>query len=208
MKLAIFGAAGRTGQELVDQALERGHDVRAFDLDTLSLSHHERLELIDGDIHDQEAVRNAIQGCDAVVSGLGITGSQSDVLTAWAENIVPAMEEEGIKRLVSLTGAGVRVKKDRPPRLVGRLIHLALKLVAGHVLEDGRRHVEVIRESELNWTIVRAPRLGSGEKRGDYRTGYLRPSHEAVMRADVAEFMLDLVEDDEKYSQELPIIRY
>src|SRR3712207_4969917 len=138
MKIAIFGATGKVGRHLVDQALEGGDEVTAFVRDTskLTTQWHERLKVVEGDVLDPKAVERAVLGTDAVLSALGHTKTFSkDVLTEGTRNIVAAMKEHGVRRLVCLTGAGVRDPKDEP-KLVDKVIGSLLKLLQRDLLED------------------------------------------------------------------------
>lgn len=209
MKVAVFGASGRTGRPLVEQALARGHWVTAFVRDPTRLPvAHERLRVVRGDVADAAAVEEAVAGQDAVVSALGhAKGSASDVQTRGIQNIVAAMERHGVRRLVSLTGAGVRDVGDEP-KLVDRAITLLLKTLQRDVLEDAERHAEVIRASDLEWVIVRGPRLTEGEKRGGYRVGSVgKNSGTRISRADLAEFMLDQTTDGAHLGR-MPMVSY
>ncbi|MGF1473025.1 MAG: NAD(P)-dependent oxidoreductase [Rubrobacteraceae bacterium] len=209
MRLVVFGASGRTGRPLVQQALEAGHEVTAFVRDASKLGMgHERLEIVEGDVRDPAKVREAVGGADAVLSVLGHTKSSTkDVQAAGTENIVAAMRASGVRRLVSLTGAGVRDPKDEP-KLFDRAITTLLKLVQKDVLQDAESHARTIEESGLEWVIVRGPMLTEGEKRGEYRVGYVgRNSGTKISRADVADFMLQQTEED-TYLGQKPMISY
>ena len=102
MKLAIFGAAGRTGIPLVQQALEGGNDVVALVRTPSKLSiKNERLTMIQGDAAHLADVERAVQGADAVLSVLGhVKGSEPDILTQAIRNIITAMDKYDVKRLV------------------------------------------------------------------------------------------------------------
>ena len=197
MKVAIFGATGRTGRSLVEQALGRGHAVTAFarDLSRLGVS-HERLSVVRGDITGASAVEKAVSGQDAVVSALGHTkGSPKDVQARGMGNIVAAMEKHGVRRLVSLTGAGVKAEGDEP-KFVDKVFGFLLQTLQPDVLEDAAAHVAVIRSSGLEWVIVRGPRLTEGKKEGRYRVGLVgKNSGSRISRADLADFMLDQLTD-------------
>ena len=209
MRLAVFGASGRTGRPLVEQALAAGHEVTAFvrDLSKLSMS-HERLTVVEGDVKEYAKVQDAITGADAVLSVLGHTKSSAkDVQTMGTENIVAAMEESSVRRLVSLTGAGVGDPEDEP-KLFDRAITGLLKLLQKDMLEDAEGHARVIEKSGLDWTIVRGPMLTEGEKKGEYRVGYVgKNSGTKISRADVADFMLRQVADD-TYLGQKPMVSY
>lgn len=209
MRLAIFGASGRTGRPLVEQALAAGHEVTAFVRDPSRLDvDHERLKVVKGDVKDYAEAQEAVAGADAVLSALGHTKSSAkDVQTVGTENIIAAMKKFGVRRLVSLTGAGVGDPKDEP-KLFDRAITGLLKLLQRDVLEDAQNHARAVEESGLDWVIVRGPMLTEGEKTGTYRVGYVgKDSGTKVSRADVADFMLRQVEED-AYLHQKPMISY
>ena len=213
MKLAVFGATGRTGRHLVEQALAAGHEVTAFVRDPSKLTdvglsaEHERLTVVQGDVQEAGRVGEAVQGADVVLSALGHTKtSAKDVQTVGTQNILQAMNERGIDRFISETGAGVADPRDGKRSLGAKLMGGLLKLLAPDVLEDAERHAEAVRASNRAWTIVRAPRLTDGPRTGDYQTGYLNLGPGAkVSRADVADFMLKLALEG-GYEREAPMI--
>lgn len=210
MKIAIFGAAGKVGRHLVDQALQRGDEVTVFVRDTskLTTQRQERLKVVQGDVLDPKDVEQAVVGTGAVLSALGHTKTSSkDVLTEGTKNIVAAMNKHGVRRLVSLTGAGVRDPKDEP-KLVDRVIGSLLRLLQRDLLEDSIGQARVIKDSDLDWVIVRAPVLNEGEKKGEYRIGYVgKESGTRLSRADVADFMLKQTMDD-TYLRHAPVVSY
>jgi putative NADH-flavin reductase len=198
MKITVFGAAGRTGQQVVEQALGRGHEVVAFVRSASKLPFQDsRLTVVEGDAYDGTNIDEAVADADAVISTLGQSKeTPDDLLTVAGQHISDAMEVHGVERFVTLVGAGVRTD-DETVSLGGKIMGSLLKLLSRAVLEDAKSHVEDVRESSLRWTVVRVPRLGDDDPRGDYRTGEdLQLGFEAVARADVADFLLDVVEDD------------
>lgn len=208
MRLAIFGATGRTGRHLVEQALGLGHEVRALARDPgkLPLS-HERLTVVQGSAEDAERVDETVRGTDAVLSALGHTKTSSkEVQTRATENILAAMRRHGVRRLVSLTGAGVPDPENDAPKLFNRAMSLLLRRLQPDVLADAERHAELIRESGLDWVIVRGPMLTDGPRTGNYRVGYVGKGTGArIGRGDVADFMLKQA-SDEAYLRQLPMI--
>jgi putative NADH-flavin reductase len=209
VRVVIFGASGRTGRPLVEQALAAGHEVRALVRDPSKLPiSHGRLAVVRGNVLDAAKVEETIAGTDAVLSALGQTkGSPKDVQTRGMENIVAAMKRHGVRRLVSLTGAGVRDPRDEP-KLVDRAITFLLRRLQPDVLEDGVRHAEVIKASGLEWVIVRGPRLTEGPKKGEYRVGMVgKNSGIRISRADLADFMLKRTTDD-AHLRRMPVVSY
>jgi putative NADH-flavin reductase len=209
MKLAVFGATGRTGRPLVEQTLADRHEVRALVRDPSRLPVSEgRLTPVVGDVLDPARVEETVAGADAVLSVLGQTKTgPKDVQTRGTQNIVSAMEKHGLRRLVSLTGAGVRDPRDEP-KLVDKAITFLLERLQPQVLADGVGHAEVIKASDLDWVIVRGPRLTEGPKRGEYRVGMIgKNSGTRISRADLADFMLHQVTDD-THLRRMPVVSY
>lgn len=209
MRVVVFGSSGRTGRRLVEQALERGYEVTAFARDAGGVpARRERLRVMTGDVMDAKAVDEAVVGQDAVLIALGHTRtSTKDVHESGAANIVAGMKKHGVRRVVSVTGAGVRDPKDEP-KLLDRVIVAALKLLRRDVLEDAERHAEVLRKSGLDWVIARGPVLNDGPRTGRYRVGVVgKNSGSRISRSDLADFMLDQLADD-AYLRAAPMVSY
>ncbi len=207
MKLAIFGASGRTGRPLVQQALDAGHIVTALVRTPTNFPiQHERLTVVQGNVMDPATVEKVVQGADAVLSVLGQTkSSPKDMQTVGTQNIIAAMQKFGITRFVSLTGAGVDAPEDQP-KLINHVIKFALKAMSGAVLKDAEQHAKVLRNSNIDWTIVRGPMLTEGPHTGKYRVGWVGVNTGTrISRADVADFMLKQVSDT-TYLRKAPMI--
>ena len=213
MRIAVFGATGRTGQPLVEQAVEREHEVVAFVRDATglpsTLRNDDRVSTVEGDAYTGEGVDRAIAGdgdpVDAVVSVLGQTSDgPDDLLTEAGQHMLAAMSQHGVKRLVALVGAGVR-EEGESVSLGGRVMNALLKLLAGSVLEDARTHVESIKRSDTRWTVVRGPRLTEDAHTGEFRHGtdLSLGMRDTAARANVAEFIIDCLEND-LYVREMP----
>lgn len=131
LKLAIFGATGRTGLPLVQQALEAGHSVAALVRTPAKMTiQNANLTLIQGDSLNSADVEKTVQGADAVLSVLGQSkGASRDLQKVSIRNIIAAMQKYGAKRLISLTGAGVDAPEDRPG-FSNHLIKFALKTLS------------------------------------------------------------------------------
>ena len=207
MELAVFGASGRTGRLLVQQALDAGHDVIALVRTPATFPlKHERLTIVQGDAMNAADVDEVVQGADAVLSTLGQSkNSPKDLQTVATKNIVAAMEKYGISRIVSLTGAGVDAPQDKP-KLINHVIKVALKTMQGAVLADAEQHAKVLQNSNLDWVIVRGPMLTEGSYTGKYRVGWVGINTSArISRADVADFMLKQVTDN-SYVHKAPMV--
>ncbi|MFW5974460.1 MAG: NAD(P)-dependent oxidoreductase [Natrialbaceae archaeon] len=212
MRLTVFGATGRTGRPLVEQAVARGHEVTAFVRDPSSLPaelRDDRVRVVEGDVYTGEGVERAIVGdgtpADAVVSVLGQRSEgPDDLLTRAGGHVLDAMNRGDVERFVTLVGAGVR-EEGESVSLGGRVMGTLLKLLARSVLEDARDHVETVRGSDTDWTVVRAPRLTEGDHTGEFvhGTDIELGVRATAARANVAEFVLDCIEED-LYVREMP----
>jgi putative NADH-flavin reductase len=140
---------------------------------------------------DAAAVEKAIAGQEAVISVLGPTRPPvPGMMENAAQNIAAGMKRHGVRRLVSTTGAGVRDPQDQP-KFMDHIMKGLLTLLARDVLQDSAANVRVIQSSDLDWTIVRYPRLVDGPHTGKYRVGYVgRDSGSRLSRADGADFVL------------------
>ena len=207
MTLTILGATGKTGVHLLARALDAGHTVRALVRDPAKVERRdERLTLVQGDVREGEAVARAIEGSDAVVSALGPTSNASDMaVSAGTAQVLAAMRRHGVRRLVVVAGAGVGAEGDRPGPF-DRLIGLALRVAAKNVLADMQRTVELVRDSDLDWTVVRVPMLTDGPASGRWRVGMVgRGTGPRLARADLAAFLLTQI-DDRTHLQASPVV--
>jgi putative NADH-flavin reductase len=206
MKIIIFGASGRFGVHIVEQALKAGHDVTAFVRSPSKLQiQHPKLTVVQGDVMDATAVETAISGQDAVVSALGPTRPPLPyMMETAAKSIVAGMEKHGVRRIVSTAGAGVRQPEDEP-KFIDHFMTALLNLLVKEVLMDVAENVKLIQNSDLDWTIARFPRLVDGVYTGRYRVGYVgKDSGSQISRADGADFVLrELVE--KKWVRKLPV---
>jgi putative NADH-flavin reductase len=197
MKIIIFGATGRTGLPLVTQALAAGHEVTAFvrNPNKIQIS-HAKLRVIQGELVDTVRVEAAIAGQDAVLSALGpIPNGRKDIMKVAFTNIIAAMQKRGVKRLISLTGAGVAQPGDEP-KLINKFIGLMLNLISKDVIIDSSEHARLVRASGLDWTVVRVPMLTDAARSGNIRVGMVGINDGMrIARSDVAAFMLRVLED-------------
>ncbi len=207
MKLAIFGATGRAGRPLLEQALAAGHTVAALARDPARVDlTHERLTWVTGDARQSEPVAATVAGAQAVISVLGPRDNGPErAVTAATRNILQAMQAHGVRRLIVSTGAGVGDPNDRPGPFHYAITAL-LKLTARNVLEDMTQMAALVRGSDVDWTIVRVPMLADGPHTGQVRVGYVGVgTGPRLVRADLADFMLKLAASGEQVRQ-APVI--
>ena len=198
MKVVVIGATGRTGRLLVAGALERGHAVTALVRAPDKLGAlREGVSVVQGDVLDGGVVSDAVDGQDAALVALGVAMKKGDpsVNAQGTLNVIRSMQRYRVRRLVVLSAGGTQPGPD--PNLPWAFEHLFKPLFLKHAYADLRRMETSVRQSELDWTIVRAAAgLTDGPARGGYRAepGYSLPGGTKIARADVAAFMLDELE--------------
>jgi putative NADH-flavin reductase len=195
MKIIVFGATGKTGRQVVQQALDAGHDVTAFVRDPARLQLDDpRLRVAAGQVTvGQAAVTAAVDGHDAVISALGssqtLRGMRSPMIMSQATPvIIQAMTETGVDRLVFLSSLGVGDSYAQAPPV----LKLIYKLFMGPVYADKAAGERLLRDSSLNWTLVYPVLLTNGPHTGSYRSGESLEltGMPRISRADVADFMV------------------
>ena len=196
MKLAIFGATGKSGQALVAQALAAGHEVRALARTPAKLGSQPGLSIMAGDAADVAAVRETLAGCDAAISLLGNFNRKPNTEVSDAtRTIVSVMEAQGPRRLVVVTTIGTG---DSFAPLRSPLFKLIIRFVAKEIWRDRERQEAVVRASVINWTIVRPGGLTDGTATGRWTltdSGAAQPRKVSIARADLSAALLETVVD-------------
>jgi putative NADH-flavin reductase len=220
MKLTVFAATGGIGRQLLGQALEAGHDVTAVVRDPRSLPAVVRaVRVADLAAADPAALEPAVAGADAVLSGLGPRArSEAGVASRGTRAVVGAMAATGVRRVVVVSAAPVATVaspgRPHPPRhdpgdglLTRHLVMPLLVAALRDVYDDLALMEDVLRDSGLDWTVVRPPRLTDGPPTGAYRTAPGRNLRRGflVSRADVAHLMLGALERPETIGQAIGI---
>ncbi|WP_107659159.1 NAD(P)-dependent oxidoreductase [Nocardia suismassiliense] len=198
MRLTIFGASGNTGSRLVRQALTAGHQVTAVVRGEHSLLDHPQLRLVVADVLNPAAITAAIQDADAVFDTIGARDrGPTSVCTDAALSISKAMESVGVQRLIiTSNSAGIAGPGDDwSTRFVVK--PLILRPLLRHSLADMAAAEQAVRDSSLDWTIVRAPQLTDNKAKNAYRSAIDRNVTFGfrITREDLATAMLDFAAD-------------
>lgn len=194
MKLAIIGASRGIGRKVVDEALERGHTVRAMARNMTETGiEAEGFTALDGDALSATDVALAIEGADAVILTLGIPKDMRVMKTTTlfsdaTRTLIAAMKEAGITRLLTVTGFGAGDSKEKlstPERLTQ-------KAFLGRTYADKDLQEQLIRDSDLDWTIARPGILSDNRKSNAYKVLVEKESwrNGLINRSDVADFLV------------------
>lgn len=208
MRLTIFAATGGIGRHILEQAAAAGHDVTAVVRNPNNLSR--QVPFVTADLADADpaALRSAVDGADAVLSGLGPrSASEAGIARQGTLAIVQAMQAASVRRIVVVSAAPIgtvpSAGRPNPPKhdpgdgfFMRNLLGPVTKTALREHYADLALMEDVLRDSGLDWTIVRPPRLTDQPLTGRYRTAYGRNLRRGLLvsRADVAHLMLRLLD--------------
>jgi putative NADH-flavin reductase len=194
MKMTIFGPTGGTGEQLVRQALETGHDVAAVARrpDAVRVD-HPRAQVLSADVFDSASLREPLVGADAVLSALGSREGNrpTTVYSAGTTAILTAMAATGVRRFVGLSAAPI-APDEHKTFVERRVLSPLLYRFFGGGYDDMNRMEALLAASDLDWTVFRPPRLTDKPGRGRYRSALDAPlrAGRSIPRADLAAAML------------------
>lgn len=198
MHLIVFGGTGGTGQQLIRTALASGHTVTAPARDPSRIrTAHSRLRIVRADVLDPASLVGTADGADAVVSALGVPDGRkpTTVYSTGVANVLDAMVNADVSRFIGVSAVPVtpRAEVGVLDRLV---VYPILYQLFGEGYADMARMEQVLRNSAVEWTVVRPPRLTNRPATGHYRTALNRrlPRAYTISRADLAAAMLHLLE--------------
>ena len=207
MKIIVFGATGKTGQKLVDQALSKNYQVTAFVRTPEKLKQGEQRNLIvvKGDVLNYNQVAAAIENQDIVFCNLGMPASDKSYLrTDGTANIIKAMKEKKVSRFVCQTSLGFADTKEVLP---WHMKYLIVPFILKNAFRDHEQQERVIEKSELDWTIVRPGNMTNGKLTGKYKHGF-QPTEKIklkISRNDVSHFMLDQIDNKQYLNKKVGI---
>ena len=207
MNILIVGATRGIGRHVLEHALASGHSVTALVRDPQRLAtQHERLRVVKGDILDANSVAVAMDGQNAVCCSIGVKVPWP-IITVFSEgtkNLLRAMKQAGVKRLICVTGIGAGDSRGH-----GGLFYdcVFYPLVGWPIYADKDRQESLIRASDVDWTIVRPGFLTNGPMTKSYRalTNLTGVTAGWISRADVAHFMLTELQSNQ-YLRQAPLL--
>jgi|SRR5690242_18191991 uncharacterized protein YbjT (DUF2867 family) len=210
MKLTIIAATGGVGRQLLRQAPDAGHDVTAVARNPANLPPRRPRRAGGADRRrrprrpDPQVLQAAVAGADAVLSALGPhNNADAGIAAPGTRAITDAMRAAGVRRIVAISASPVATTpspgRPNPPRhdpgdgfLMRQVGERIAKALFGKVYDDLARMEDILRESGLDWTILRPPQLTGKPLTGHYRTAVGRNVRggRSVPRADLAHYML------------------
>jgi len=204
IKIAVIAANGRSGRAFVETALAAGHYVNAGVRSKNSFENHPNLKIVKCDATNKNQLKDLIQGQEVVASFIGHSkNSPFDVQTIATQKIIEVMKECSIKRLISLTGTGVRFKGDKIT-FQDWFLNSAIKIIDPLRIKDGINHAQMLKDCDLKWTIIRVLKLSNVPSRPFVLSEH-GPTKLFVNRKDVAQAALQVIEQA-SFIKQAPII--
>src|SRR5258705_6169270 len=192
MKLFVLGATGKTGGVLVADAVPRGHRVTTFGRSPFSGMYKGQVLNLEGNPMNEAELAEALPGSDAVLSVLGTRGLRAtSVLEDSSRATIAAMSQAGVRRLVILSSALL----DSHIGLVNRIVS---RTILRHFSSDQRAMEKIVTESDLDWTVLRPPRMTDSAPDGRSTAMLGEPTDSSGMtitKEEVARVILDTVEN-------------
>jgi putative NADH-flavin reductase len=209
MKLLVIGATRGIGCRLVELALDENHHVTVLVRDPEKMPvRHDRLHMIKGDIRDRDAVTSAADDQDAVCITIGINPTRKPVtvFSEGAKTVIEALTHADANQLICVTGIGAGDSKNHGGFFYDRIFN---PLLLKTIYEDKERQEALVRNSNLEWVIVRPGFLTNGPLTGTYRVliDLAGVTAGKISRADVAHFILNEIKE-KAYLSKTPLLTY
>jgi len=205
--IAVFGATGRTGRPFTELALKEGYQVKALLRTPSKLGiQNPNLQVIEGDLTNAAKVEETIRGTEIVLFLVGMSPNVRtpvDVRVVMTRNVLVAMQKTGVKRIIRLVNfAAAKDEKDK----LGFMMKLMLSMMKNNVAQqDEAASAELIKQSNLDWTIARNAMITSKPSKGSYFAGYVGEGKNDVTASDLAAFILEELKNG-KYMRQTPFV--
>jgi uncharacterized protein YbjT (DUF2867 family) len=167
MKIAIFGATGKTGLELVKQSIEKNHQVTLLSrtIPPKGIEQNEHITIVQGDATNPDDIDKVVQGCDTCIVSLGSRPGGPPICSTAQPLINNSCEKFGVKKMVVVTSMGVGESYDDMNWLTTALVWTLLK----KPIADKNIQEDIVKKSNLDWTIVRPGGLKDASVSGRYQ---------------------------------------
>ena len=204
-KIAILGANGKAGKFLVNEALEKGYQVKILTRNSTNTEKiNKNIETIIGDARNFSTIQDLLQGCSAVINAVGQPKNESYIFSTVTKHILEAMKESKIKRYILISGGSLNVTGDQK-RIVNKIGATLFKLFLPKMMQDKYKELQIIQNSEVDWTIVRLPFVMEGKGIGKIKESLVDMPGMKIQNSDIAPFVIKEI-NSERYIGKCPFI--
>ncbi|MEM5645776.1 SDR family oxidoreductase [Bacillus cereus] len=204
-KIAILGANGKAGKILVNEALEKGYQVKILTRNSTNTEKiNENIETIIGDARNFSTIQDLLKGCSAVINAVGQPKNESYIFSTVTKHILEAMKESKIKRYILISGGSLNVTGDQKG-IVNKIGATLFKLFLPKMMQDKYKELQIIQNSEVDWTIVRLPFVIEGNGIGRINESLVDMPGIKIQNSDIAPFVIKQINSD-RYVGKCPFI--
>ncbi|MCU5214957.1 SDR family oxidoreductase [Bacillus paranthracis] len=189
-KIAILGANGKAEKILVNEALEKGYQVKILTRNSTNTEKiNKNIETIIGDARNFLTIQDLLQGCSAVINAVGQPKNESYIFSTVTKHILEAMKEFKIKRYIVISGGSLNVTGDQK-RIVNKIGATLFKLFLPKMMQDKYKELQIIQSSKVDWTIVRLPFVIEGNGIGRINESLVDMPGIKIQNSDIAPFVI------------------
>ncbi|EEK44888.1 hypothetical protein bcere0001_22950 [Bacillus cereus m1293] len=200
-----MGANGKAGKILVNEALEKGYQVKILTRNSTNTEKiNENIETIIGDARNFSTIQDLLQGCSAVINAVGQPKNESYIFSTVTKHIIEAMKESKIKRYILISGGSLNVTGDQKG-IVNKIGATLFKLFLPKMMQDKYKELQIIQNSEVDWTIVRLPFVIEGNGIGSIKESLVDMPGIKIQNGDIAPFVIKQINSD-RYVGKCPFI--
>ncbi len=203
IKVAIIGGTGKSGKYLVAQLIKQGYSCKLLlrNPEIFSIK-NPLLEIIKGDVQNLDAMRALIGDCDAVISALGMGKmlNSTSIFSQSTTNIIQAMTEQKMKRYIVLTGLNVDTEFDKKgvkTKFATEWMYTNYPLTTA----DRQAEYELLKASNLDWTLVRLPLIEQTEERYKVVVSLKDCLGDKISATDLVDFLISQLSDNQYIKQ-------
>lgn len=203
--IAIIGGTGKAGRYLARTALESGYSVRmlARNPDKVNMK-DDRLQVIAGDAQNVRDIRSLLEGCHAVINTFGQPVRAEPHYSSVTHTVLTVMREYGITRYIGVAGGSLDVQGDRKS-LSSRIVSALFAILYGKMISDRKKELELLRQSDIQWTLVRLPFVVEGLETGRIKENLRDIPGRRMTNSDIAKFLVGQIHET-KYVKKAPCI--
>jgi putative NADH-flavin reductase len=196
-KIAVLGGTGKAGRFLIKELRIQGYVVKALARDPRKIEPSDpSIEVIQGNARDYGSILNLLSECDAVISTLGPSGNEPDTCSIAAGHIIKAMQALNIRRFIEVAGLGIDTPGDKKSLFTRSLVGM-MKWFASAVIADRQKDYELLKNSSIDWTIVRCPMIKLTGSTRTVKNSLTDSPGNQISATDLARFLIDQLNNEQ-----------
>jgi putative NADH-flavin reductase len=204
-KIAVLGGTGKAGKYLIRELLRQGYLVKALARDPRKIeSSGPSIEIFQGNAREYDSIHTLLTDCDAVISTLGPSKNEPDTCSLAAGHIIRAMQALNIQRFIEVAGLAIDTPEDEKG-VFTRVLVAIMRWFAAPVIDDRQKDYELLKNSPIQWTIVRCPMIKLTDITAQIKTSLTDRPGNQISATDLARFLIDQLADA-KYIGKAPFI--